>query len=198
MKSINRHNGVECHGRTRALQQMTFFDHLIRARKQRWRTGIRDSPPACGDALFHRPPPSLSAPALVGEDVRRYATTGCAGLGYVPKPRSAGENCSRRPLGDGHIVELRTMGPRRARSHPKGTPSRHCNPANGYALNGEPSLQANHGSSEMSFVNSASDQALAVLMRTFPNEAVASANLATLSPLEDSTMMRRSCSPEVR
>src|SRR5215831_2645722 len=102
------------------------------------------------------------------------------------------------PLGDGHIVELRTMGPRPARSHPKGTPPRHCNPANGYALNGEPSLRADHGSSEMSFVNSASDQALAVLVRTFPNEAVASANLATLSPLEDSTMMSRSCSPEVR
>ena len=40
-----------------------------------------------------------------------------------------------------------------------------------------------HGNSDMSFVNSDSDHALAVLVRTFPSEPVASANLATLSPL---------------
>src|SRR5215472_12910684 len=36
-----------------------------------------------------------------------------------------------------------------------------------------------HGSSEMSLCHSGSDQALAVLVRTFPNAPVASANLAT-------------------
>src|SRR5215470_2967721 len=38
-----------------------------------------------------------------------------------------------------------------------------------------------HGSSDMSLCHSDSDQALAVLVRTFPNAPVASANLATLS-----------------
>src|SRR5262249_33715503 len=42
-----------------------------------------------------------------------------------------------------------------------------------------------HGSSEMSLCHSGSDQALVVLVRTFPNALVASANLATLSPLAD-------------
>src|SRR5262245_7464570 len=55
-----------------------------------------------------------------------------------------------------------------------------------------------HGSSEMSLCHSGSDQALAVLVRTFPNAPVASANLATLSPLADSAIRSRSCSPEVR
>src|SRR6516164_11333308 len=55
-----------------------------------------------------------------------------------------------------------------------------------------------HGSSEMSLCHSGSDQALAVLVRTFPNAPVASANLATLSPLADSTTSSRSCSPDVR
>src|SRR5262249_56416889 len=55
-----------------------------------------------------------------------------------------------------------------------------------------------HGSSDMSLCHSDSDQALAVLVRTFPNAPVASANLATLSPLADSTIRSRSCSPEVR
>src|SRR5215470_4426911 len=55
-----------------------------------------------------------------------------------------------------------------------------------------------HGSSEMSLCHSCSDQALAVLVRTFPNAPVASANLATLSPLADSTTRSRSCSPDVR
>src|SRR6516165_3291732 len=55
-----------------------------------------------------------------------------------------------------------------------------------------------HGSSEMSLCHSGSDQALAVLVRTFPNAPVASANLATLSPLADSTTRSRSCSPDVR
>src|SRR5262245_1414810 len=55
-----------------------------------------------------------------------------------------------------------------------------------------------HGSSEMSLCHSDSDQALLVLVRTFPNAPVASANLATLSPLADSTIRSRSRSPEVR
>ena len=55
-----------------------------------------------------------------------------------------------------------------------------------------------HGSSDMSLCHSDPDQALAVLVRTFPNVPVASANLATLSPLADSTIRSRSCSPEVR
>jgi hypothetical protein len=45
-----------------------------------------------------------------------------------------------------------------------------------------------HGSSDMSLCHSDSDQALVVLVRTFPNAPVASANLATLSPLADSTI----------
>src|SRR5262249_16318555 len=50
-----------------------------------------------------------------------------------------------------------------------------------------------HGSSDMSLCHSCSDQARAVLVRTFPNAPVASANLATLSPLADSTIRSRSC-----
>ena len=55
-----------------------------------------------------------------------------------------------------------------------------------------------YGSPEISFSNSDSDQALEVVVRTLPSAPVASANLATFSPLEDSTMRSRSCSPEVR
>src|SRR5262249_48772673 len=61
-----------------------------------------------------------------------------------------------------------------------------------------PTEAAYHDSSEMSLCHSGSDQALAVLVRTFPNAPVVSANLATFSPLADSTIRSRSCSPEVR
>src|ERR1700731_3953187 len=55
-----------------------------------------------------------------------------------------------------------------------------------------------HGRSEMSFWNSDSDQALEGVGRPVPSAPVASANFATFSPLDDSTMRSRSCSPEVR
>src|SRR5215510_12642444 len=65
-------------------------------------------------------------------------------------------------------------------------------------MRGAPTEAAYHDSSEMSLCHSGSDQALAVLVRTFPNAPVVSANLATLSPLADSTIRSRSRSPEVR
>src|SRR6266851_3354909 len=54
-----------------------------------------------------------------------------------------------------------------------------------------------HGRSEISLVHSGSAQARTVRVRTLPSEAVASANLATLSPLGASAIRRRSLSPEV-
>src|SRR5690349_12088894 len=55
-----------------------------------------------------------------------------------------------------------------------------------------------YGSSEISLLYSASDQARTVRVRTLPMAPIAMQNLAMLSPLADSTMVMKSWSPLVR